>query len=81
MESEIIKKEKFNWFKMFWDGFTSMSKLSRTLWIIAIVKLIIMFVFLKPFFFPNVLNSQYDSADDKANHVGTELIEKSKSQE
>ena len=53
-----------------------MSRLSRTLWIVAIVKLIIMFFILKPFFFPNLLESNYDNDADKAQHVRTELFNK-----
>ncbi|HBG59085.1 MAG TPA: DUF4492 domain-containing protein, partial [Porphyromonadaceae bacterium] len=67
---------KFNWFKMFWDGFTNMNRLSKTLWIVAIVKLIIMYFILRPFFFPNVLDTTYDNDADKAKHVRTELLEK-----
>lgn len=76
MEIEINSPpEKFNWFKMFRDGFTSMSPLSKSLWILVIVKLIIMYFILKPFFFPNVLDSTYKDDADKANHVRTELFE------
>lgn len=75
MEIEINSpSEKFNWFKMFRAGFTSMSPLSKSLWILVIVKLIIMYFILKPFFFPNVLDSTYDNDADKANHVRTELF-------
>ncbi len=78
MEIEIIKPppEKFNWFKMFRDGFLNMSRLGKTLWIVVIIKLIIMFFILKPFFFPNLLNSRYNNDADKARHVSTELIDK-----
>lgn len=68
--------EKFNWFKMFWFGFTNMSHLSKTLWIVAVVKLIIMFFILKPFFFPNELDTKYENDADKAQHVRTELYKK-----
>lgn len=67
--------QKFNWFKMFWSGFTHMSRLGKTLWIVAIVKLVIMFLILKPFFFPNQL-SQYDGKDQKANHVIEQLVDR-----
>jgi uncharacterized membrane protein len=77
MVSEINRpQERFNWFKMFWTGFTNMSRLSKTLWIVAVVKLIIMFFILKPFFFPNVLNTKYEDDADKAQHVRTELFKK-----
>jgi uncharacterized membrane protein len=82
MESEIIRPGgKFNWFKMFWTGFTNMSRLSKTLWIVAIVKLIIMFFILKPFFFPNLLNTKYEDDADKAQHVRTELYKKASATE
>jgi len=61
---------------MFWEGFTSMSRMSKTLWIVAIVKLIIMFFILKPFFFPNLLDTNYENEADKAEHVRTELFRK-----
>lgn len=77
MEKEKdIAEKKYNWFTMFWSGFTSMSRMSKTLWIVAIVKLVIMFFILKPFFFPNVLETNYDNDADKAEHVRTELYEK-----
>lgn len=67
---------KFNWFKMFWEGFTNMTTLGKTLWIIVIIKLIFMFFILKPFFSPNYLNTNFDNAEDKADHVRKELIDK-----
>lgn len=67
---------RFNWFTMFWSGFNNMSRTSKTLWIVAIVKLVIMFFILKPFFFPNVLETYYDNEEDKAEHVRTELFRK-----
>lgn len=77
MEMEIKRETtKYNWFSMFWKGFTSMSRMSKTLWIVAIVKLIIMFFILKPFFFPNLLDTNYENDADKAEHVRTELFRK-----
>jgi uncharacterized membrane protein len=69
--------KKFNWFSMFWDGFRNMSTLGKTLWILVIIKLCIMFLILKPFFFPNYLNSKFENDESKANYVIQELIEKS----
>ena len=62
---------------MFWEGFTNMTPLGKTLWIIVIVKLIFMFFILKPMFSPNYLNTNFDSKQDKADHVRKELIDKS----
>ena len=48
----------------------------KYLWIIIIVKLFIMFAILKLFFFKSEL-SQFDTQEDKVNHVKEQLIEKS----
>ncbi len=77
MTTEIKKAEKFNWFKMFWDGFTSMSKQSRTLWIIVIVKLIVMFAILRPIFFPDFLKSQSKDKEGQYDYVREQMIERS----
>ena len=68
-------KSKFNFFKLFWEGFTNMSTLGKTLWIIVILKLIFMFFILKPLFSPNYLNKNFDNPQEKADHVRKELIE------
>jgi Na+/H+ antiporter NhaD/arsenite permease-like protein len=56
------------------EGFHNMSKTSKTLWIIVLVKLFIMFVVLKIFFFPNFLNSKFDTKEEKAEYVREQLI-------
>ncbi len=58
------------------DGFKNMT-VGKTLWIIALIKLFIMFAILKTFFFPNYLNTNFDNDESKANHVRQELINKS----
>ncbi|MEG0252843.1 MAG: DUF4492 domain-containing protein [Muribaculaceae bacterium] len=55
-------------FNFYVEGFKSMT-LGKTLWIIILVKLFIMFFILKLFFFPNILNSLYDNDADKAQHA------------
>ncbi|NDV67583.1 DUF4492 domain-containing protein [Dysgonomonas sp. 25] len=72
MEAENIRP-KFNFFTMFRDGFRGMT-LGKTLWMLVIIKLIIMFLILKPFFFPNFLNSQAKTDEDKADYVREQLI-------
>lgn len=71
-----MAKRKFNFFKMFWEGFTNMTTLGKTLWIIVIIKLIFMFFILKPLFSPNYLNKNFDSAEEKADYVRKELVER-----
>lgn len=55
------------------DGFRSMT-IGKTLWILILIKLFIIFFILKLFFFPNFLNSKYSNDEDKANHVRSELL-------
>lgn len=71
------KLPKFNFFTMFRDGFKSMT-LGKTLWTLVIIKLIIMFLILKPIFFPNFLNSKFEDDESKADYVTEQLIERSK---
>ena len=53
------------------EGFRSMT-LGRTLWLIILVKLFIMFFILRLFFFPNFLSSQ-PTDKDKGEYVAANL--------
>ena len=57
------------------DGFRSMP-LGRTLWFVVLLKLFIMFAVLWAFFFPNFLNSNFDTEREKSVYVGNELVER-----
>jgi len=59
------------------DGFRGMT-LGRTLWMLVLIKLFIMFMVLRIFFFPNYLNTNFKDDQSKANHVRQELIERVK---
>lgn len=59
--------------RFYLDGFRSMT-LGRTLWLIILVKLFILFFILRLFFFPNFLNAA--AGDDKDGYVSGELIER-----
>lgn len=54
------------------EGFRSMT-LGRTLWLIIIVKLFVMFFILKIFFFSDYLG-HLPTDKEKSDYVGTELI-------
>ena len=56
------------------DGFRSMT-LGKTLWLIILVKLFIMFFIVRILFFPNYLNSSA-VGEDKEEYVGRELIDR-----
>lgn len=59
-------------FQFYAEGFREM-RLGKTLWLIILLKLFIMFLVLKLFFFPNFLR-QFDSDDEKEEYVSNELI-------
>lgn len=59
-------------FYFYYEGFRSMT-IGKTLWTIIIIKLIIMFGVLKIFFFPNFLNKNFDSDEDRSQHVIEQL--------
>lgn len=68
-----MKKDGF-WYKVFdlyYDGFCHMT-LGKTLWAIIVVKLIIIFVVLKVFFFPNFLK-QHAEKGHEADYVSEQL--------
>lgn len=69
MQKEAIHKRVYQFYR---DGFREM-KLGKTLWLIILVKLFIMFFILKLFFFPNYLG-QFEGNDAKEEHVSGELI-------
>ncbi len=57
---------------MYIDGFKNLTW-GKPLWIIILIKLFIMFAILKVFFFPNFLNSKFDTAEKKSEYVSEEL--------
>ena len=62
-------------YDLYADGFRSM-RLGRTLWAIILIKLFIIFVVLKLFFFPNFLKQH--AAGDEAGYVASELTDRVK---
>ena len=70
MESLSIKARKV--FDFYVDGFKNMT-VGRKRWAIILIKVAILFLVFKLFFFPNLLEENYDNDDDRARAVATEL--------
>lgn len=71
-----MNKQRF-WYRVFdlyYDGFCNM-RLGKTLWTIILIKLFIMFVILKIFFFPNFLKTHADKGGE-SDYVANEFIER-----
>ena len=60
-------------FNFYVEGFRSMT-VGKSLWLLILIKLFIMFAILKLFFFPDLLSSNFDNDDDRARHVRSELL-------
>lgn len=58
----------------YYEGFRNM-KLGKLLWAIILVKLFIMFVVLRAFFFPNYVDT-HAAEGEEAQFVGRELMER-----
>ena len=59
-------------FHLYYDGFQTMT-LGKTLWAVILIKLAIIFLILKLFFFPNYINSNAKNGD-KAGFVSKEIL-------
>ena len=55
--------------KFYYEGFRTMSTWGKQIWVIILIKLVIMFLVLKIFFFPNFLNTNFSTEEQKSNHV------------
>lgn len=62
-----------NIWRLYFDGFREMSSLGRKLWILILIKLFIFFFIIKLFFFPNLLERDYDTDEERAQAVRTHL--------
>ena len=70
-----MRKDSFLYrvYDLYADGFRHM-RLGKTLWAIILIKLFIIFVLLKLFFFPNFLKQHAEG--DESSFVAGELVER-----
>lgn len=72
---ELMKQELlYKVFHLYYDGFRTMT-LGKTLWTIILIKLVVIFMVLKLFFFPDYINSKAKNKD-KAEFVSTEMLKR-----
>ncbi len=71
MKFRIILK---NIWDFYYDGFRNMSRDSRKLWLIILIKLFIMFAILKVFFFPDILKENFHSDEERIQYIEQQLI-------
>ena len=59
-------------FRFYYEGFRSMTW-GRRLWGIILVKLFILFAILRLFFFPDLLKRNFNTDEERGNHVLEQL--------
>lgn len=68
-------------FRKIWNfyyfGFKEMT-VGKTLWMIILAKLFIFFIVMKLLFFPNILSRDFDTDEERAEHVMHELTSPNK---
>jgi hypothetical protein len=56
------------------DGFRDMSSWGRKVWLIIIIKLVIIFVVLRVFFFQDFLGRKYDNDSQRSEYVRNQIL-------
>jgi len=67
-----IKDISRNIFHLYYDGFRSMT-VGKKLWAIIFIKLFIMFIVLKLFFFPDFLKTRFENDEQRSDYVMEQL--------
>ena len=74
LKTNNMQKRSFFYrvYDLYYDGFRNM-RLGRTLWAIILIKLFVIFVILKLFFFPNFIK-QHAEKGEEAEFVATKTL-------
>ena len=60
-------------FRFYIDGFKGLKGWGKQVWIIILIKLFIMFLILKVFFFPDLLQKNFDTDAERGDYVLDQL--------
>ncbi len=63
-------------YRFYYEGFTTMSPWGRKVWLIILIKLFIIFLVLKLFFFPDILRKNFDNDTQRSEYVLDHLTNK-----
>lgn len=62
-----------NVFMFYYEGFRTMSWWGRRVWVIILIKVCIIFLVLKMFFFPDFLRTNFSSDNERSDYVIEQL--------
>ena len=62
-----------NLFLFYYEGFRTLSWWGKKVWLIIIIKLCIIFILLRLFFFPDFLKSKFDTDRERSDYVIEQL--------
>ena len=51
------------------EGFANLPRWGKQVWLVILIKLFVIFIILKIFFFPNFLKTNFKNDADRSNHV------------
>jgi len=60
-------------FLFYYEGFRNLSTWGRQVWIIIIIKLFVMFIILKIFFFPDFLKTNFKDDAERSDYIIEQL--------
>lgn len=72
-KSNKVKQKIVKIVNFYYEGFRNMT-IGRSLWVLIIIKLFIMFAILKLFFFPDKLETEYSTDVERADAVRSTLM-------
>lgn len=59
-------------YSLYYDGFVNM-KVGKTLWLLIALKLFIMFAIIKWLFFPNIMQENFHTDQERSNYILQQL--------
>ena len=73
----FIRKNIIRLYRFYYEGFKNMT-VGKSLWLIILIKLFIIFIVLKLFFFPDILNKHFKTQQEKSDYIIDELTKNMK---
>lgn len=61
-------------FRFYYEGFKNMPRWGKQMWLIILVKGFVVFILVKFIFFPNHLKKNFETDEQRSEHVINELI-------